>query len=110
MTISRRKFITNIGAATLAAQLSSNAFAIAAKEYYADDFKIGAAIGGQILNGNAELEALLVREFNSISPENCLKWESLRTADGGWKWSDADKYVDLGMRNKMYIVGKCSPC
>jgi len=112
MTISRRKFITNIGAATLAAQLSSNAFAIAAKrtglkEYYADDFKIGAAIGGQILNGNAELEALLVREFNSISPENCLKWESLRTADGGWKWSDADKYVDLGMRNKMYIVGHC---
>lgn len=112
MTISRRAFISNTALAALATQLSSTAFAKAAKrtglkEYYGEDFKIGAAVGGKILAGDKELEEILVREFNSISPENCLKWASLRTADGGWFWQDADKYVDLGLHNSMYLVGHC---
>lgn len=112
MAISRRRFITNVGSMALISQLSSNAFAKAVqrtglKQYYADDFHIGAALGGRILAGDKELEAILVREFDSISPENCLKWGSLRTADGGWNWQEADTYVDLGMRNHMYIVGHC---
>jgi len=112
VTISRRKFITHAGAATLAAQLSSNAFALAAKrtglkEYYANDFKIGAAVGSAILHGDKELESLLIRDFNSITPENCLKWESVHPANDTWNWADADTYVDIGTRNHMYVVGHC---
>jgi len=112
IVISRRTLIKNIGASALLAQVSSNALAAAIKrtglkEYYAKDFKIGAAVGGRILGGDQELESLLIREFNSITPENCLKWASLRTADGGWNWHDGDRYVELGTAHHMHVVGHC---
>jgi len=104
--------IQGIGAGALLSQLSSAALAKAIKrtglkDYYAKDFKVGAAVGGRILGGDQELETILVREFNSTTPENCLKWEALRTPDNGWKWTTADAYVDLGTRNHMYVVGHC---
>lgn len=112
MTLSRRTFITSMGASAVLAQLTSRAYAEAAnrvglKDYYANDFKIGTAVGGKILGGDKELEAILIREFSSTTPENCLKWASIRTADNGWNWRDADTYVDLGTRNNMYVVGHC---
>ena len=110
MTVSRRTFITSAGAAALLAQISARAFAQAAqrtglKDHFADDFRIGAAVGWKILAGDKDLESILFREFNSISPENCLKWESLHTADGGWRWEYADKYVAIGTQHHMYVVG-----
>ncbi len=110
--ISRRTLIKGLGAGALLIHASSNAFATAIKrtglkEYYTNDFKIGAAVGGRILAGDQKLEGILTREFNSITPENCLKWESLRTAEGGWNWHDGDRYVELGTQHHMYIVGHC---
>jgi endo-1,4-beta-xylanase len=111
MTVSRRKLLAGFGAAFLATQIKTNAFAEASqrtglKDYYANDFKIGAAIGSDILEKNdRELEALVIREFNSITPENCLKWESVRTADEGWNFNDGDKFVAFGEKNNMYTVG-----
>ncbi len=111
MTASRRKFMVAVGVGTLAAQIKSNALAQALnrtglKDYYAKDFKIGTAIGSDILENNDEaLAALVAREFNAITPENCMKWERIRTADEGWNFKDADKFVDYGLKHKMYSVG-----
>ncbi len=111
MTVSRRKFIAGAGATFLISQIKANAFAEALKhtglkDYYAKDFKIGTAIGSDILEKNdQQLSALVAREFNSITPENCLKWESVRTADEGWNFKDGDKFVEFGVKNAMYTIG-----
>jgi endo-1,4-beta-xylanase len=111
MTASRRKFMAAIGMGTLAAQMKGNALATALnrtglKDYYADDFKIGTAIGSDILERNDQaLAALVAREFNAITPENCLKWERIRTADEGWNFKEGDKFVEFGLQHKMVIVG-----
>ncbi|HEX2583834.1 MAG TPA: endo-1,4-beta-xylanase, partial [Steroidobacteraceae bacterium] len=110
--ISRRTILQGIGAGALLAQVSSNALAAAMKrtglkDYYAKDFKIGAAVGSDILHGDKELEGILVREFSSTTPENCLKWEPVHPNADTWNWADADTYVDIGTRNHMYVVGHC---
>jgi endo-1,4-beta-xylanase len=111
MIESRRKFMAGVAATLLITQIKANAFAEALKrtglkDYYAKDFKIGTAIGSDILEKNDQnLESLVIREFNSITSENCLKWESVRTADEGWNFKDGDKFVEFGVRNDMHTVG-----
>ena len=47
------------------------------KEAFQNDFLIGAALNpAQFCESNATEAALVKRQFNSISPENVLKWES----------------------------------
>lgn len=55
---------------------------------------------------NAQTQ-LALKHFNSISPENALKWESLHRREGveGFNFEAADQFVDLGVKNNMYIVG-----
>jgi len=110
--INRRTLIQGIGAGALLTQLSRNALGTAIKrtglrDYYAKDFRIGTAVGSDILHGDKEMEAILIREFDSTTPENCLKWESVHPSSDTWRWTDADTYVDLGTRNHMYVVGHC---
>ncbi len=58
---------------------------------------------GEDTNGAALIKA----QFNSISPENVLKWESIqpRPGDDGYNFEPADRYVEFGETNGMYIVG-----
>ena len=76
------------------------------KEAYKDDFLIGAALNaGIVAQQDPKLIALITKEFNSITAENCQKWEELRNEDGSWKWKDSDAFVNFGVQNKMHIVG-----
>jgi endo-1,4-beta-xylanase len=88
------------------------------KDVYKRHFHIGVAINRSIATGNAgggfrtpELVdkdiALTKEQFNQISPENDLKWESIHPREGadGYNFGPADAYVDFGMKNHMYIVG-----
>jgi endo-1,4-beta-xylanase len=34
-----------------------------------------------------------------------MKWESVRTADGGWKWEGADQFVKFAETHKLHAVG-----
>jgi len=51
--------------------------------------------------------ALTKQQFNQISPENDLKWESIHPREGtdGYNFGPADAYVDFGLKNHMFIVG-----
>ena len=50
---------------------------------------------------------LLEEQFNSITPENLLKWESIHMQPGKYNFTPADSFVALGERYKMFIVGHC---
>ncbi len=76
------------------------------KEAYKGDFVIGAAINeAQITGRDARGEAIVETQFNSISPENALKWENVHPQPGRYDFAIADQYVAFGEKNHMFIVG-----
>lgn len=47
----------------------------------------------------------LVREFNSVTPENALKWYTVRPAPDTWQFGPADAVVDAAMANGLEVRG-----
>src|SRR5690606_19039517 len=69
-------------------------------------FHIGAAVSTFTLERQIEPElALLAREFTSLTPENCMKWQEIRPNNAEWRFGPADKLVEFGTANGMYLVG-----
>jgi len=78
------------------------------KEAYQQDFRIGAAINRAQFSGqDARGDAIITAQFNTITPENALKWESVHPKADGYDFADSDAYVAYGEKNKMWIVGHC---
>ena len=76
------------------------------KEAFKNDFLIGAALNEAEFTGqNTKAVALIKTQFNTISPENVLKWESIHPKPDQYDFSAADRYVEFGQKNKMFIVG-----
>jgi endo-1,4-beta-xylanase len=48
---------------------------------------------------------LIARQFNTITPENVLKWENVHPRPGVYDFSPADRYVEFGTRNGMFVIG-----
>jgi endo-1,4-beta-xylanase len=78
------------------------------KAAYQGIFKIGAAVNqAQFEERDPLANPIIAAQFNTISPENALKWESLHPRADGFDFAAADKYVAFGEKNKMFIVGHC---
>jgi endo-1,4-beta-xylanase len=76
------------------------------KDAFKDDFLIGAAVSeAQFGESNAVEAAIVKMQFNSISPENVLKWEKIHPLPGQYDFTLADRYVEFGETNKMFIIG-----
>jgi len=74
--------------------------------HYTNDFLIGAAINSaQILETDVQAKTLLPREFNSITPENIMKCENIHPEWDKYNFELADKFVDLGKKHDMFLVG-----
>jgi len=73
---------------------------------YADNFVVGAALGVKHVNGEDTAgQALVAREFSTITPENMMKWEEINPARGVYNWENPDAYVQFGENNDMFVVG-----
>ena len=73
---------------------------------YKGDFVIGAAINAaQITGQDTRGDAIITTQFDSISPENCLKWENVHPQPGKYDFTIPDQYVAFGEKNHMFIVG-----
>ena len=76
------------------------------KDAFAGAFIVGAAINGPQINGSdVSGDALIVRHFNSISPENVMKWAFIEPRPGQFAFDAADRYVALGEKNGMTVIG-----
>ena len=68
--------------------------------------RIGAALSGaQVDGGDARSQAIAVEQFNSITPENLLKWGPVHPEPGRFDFDPADRFVALGQRHGMFVVG-----
>jgi len=76
------------------------------KEAFAGAFVIGAALNqSQFSEQDVRGAALVKAQFNAISPENILKWESVHPRLGTYDFAGPDRYVAFGETNGMFIVG-----
>ena len=76
------------------------------KDVFADDFYIGAALNyDQISGKDPKAIAIMEKHFNTITPENILKWEAVHPEPNKYNFEPADRYVALGEKNRMFIVG-----
>ena len=76
------------------------------KTAYTESFLIGAAINENIINEQDTLALELIdKEFNTITPENTMKWMFIHPHPDTFYFNTADKYVALGKKNNMALVG-----
>lgn len=76
------------------------------KQTFKGDFVVGAAINtAQITGQDQRGDALIESQFNSISPENALKWVNVHPQPGKYNFDLTDKYVAFGQKHHMFIVG-----
>jgi endo-1,4-beta-xylanase len=76
------------------------------KDLFEGSFYIGAALNLADVSGT-EVRALptLKQNFNSISPENGLKWVNVHPEPDTYDFSYVDKYVALGESLDAFVVG-----
>jgi len=87
---------------------SHKAGSLTLQEAYKNDFMVGVAINQKQFTGEDTHGAAIIKtQFNSISPENALKWEVIqpRPGENGYDFQPGDRYVEFGETNGMYVVG-----
>ena len=78
------------------------------KDAFEGKFYIGTALNEAEIRGLDTTGVELVKtHFNSIVAENCMKNEEIHPAEDVWNFELADKFVEFGEANGMFIIGHC---
>jgi endo-1,4-beta-xylanase len=89
-----------------AAAFAAAASTIELKSLVPPQLKIGAALNQAQSDGrDVAALAIVLRHFNTISPENLLKWQSVHPDPDCYDFAPADRYVEFGRRHGMFVVG-----
>jgi endo-1,4-beta-xylanase len=76
------------------------------KDAFKNSFLIGAALNSaQFTESDARDAAIIKAQFDSLSPEDVLKWEWVHPEPDRYDFDLPDKYVAFGEKNHMFIVG-----
>jgi endo-1,4-beta-xylanase len=79
---------------------------IALKDLVPKNWVIGAAINQNQSDGRDTVAVdLITRQFNTISPENLLKFQSLHPEPDRYTFDGADRYVAFGQQRGMVVIG-----
>jgi endo-1,4-beta-xylanase len=79
---------------------------VSLKEIFKSDFLIGAALNRrQFFEQDSRAVPLIKTHFNSITPENQLKWQYVHPLPSKFDFEGADRYVEFGEKYGMFIVG-----
>jgi endo-1,4-beta-xylanase len=76
------------------------------KEAFADAFLIGSSVGGGVVAGaDSASRNIVLRQFNTITPENVMKAGPINPRPGVYNFGPADAFVAFGEEHDMFIVG-----
>lgn len=76
------------------------------KKGFSNAFLVGSALNrGQIMGENKQATELVKQQFNSLTPENVMKWEKIEPEEGEFDWQAADELVDFAEANDIHIAG-----
>jgi endo-1,4-beta-xylanase len=76
------------------------------KEEFASRFRIGVALGDEVLkqSGSDALQ-LVIKQFNSATPENQLKWEKVHPEANRYDFEPSGRFVAFGEEHGFFLVG-----
>jgi endo-1,4-beta-xylanase len=95
-----------ITAVTLIVATSSATAQGTLKDAFKEHFLIGSALNeSQFTERNAAQAALIKAQFNTITPENVMKWSLIHPEPERFDFGPADRYVGFGESNAMFIIG-----
>jgi len=78
------------------------------KDVFKNDFYIGTALNlDQIYGREPKAMEIVEKHFNSIVPENILKWEEVHPEPNRYNFEPVDRFVAIGKKNNMFVVGHC---
>jgi endo-1,4-beta-xylanase len=66
--------------------------------------RIGTALMSSML-GSAQIRTLVAREFDSLTPENEMKWDAVEPRPGAFEFDAGDRLVDFAAQNGMRFRG-----
>jgi endo-1,4-beta-xylanase len=74
------------------------------KDYYKNYFPIGVAVSAGDLKNPGE-SALVLSQFNSLTPENAMKMAPIHPEENRYNWKDADSIVAFAQEHGLKIRG-----
>ena len=76
------------------------------KDVYKDAFKMGCSVNNAIVQGtDSGSQQIILKQFNSITPENVLKAETVNPRPGVWNFAQGDAYVKFGEEHNLFTIG-----
>lgn len=76
------------------------------KAHFSEQFLVGSAINAQqAKQTQKDTDTLIISQFNSITPENEMKWERIHPEPDKYDFSLSDEYVNYGIINNMFTIG-----
>jgi endo-1,4-beta-xylanase len=73
------------------------------KDAYKDFFPIGVAVSPRSITGPDS--ALILQQFNSLTPENAMKMGPIHPEEDRYNWKDADAIVDFAQAHGLRVRG-----
>lgn len=73
------------------------------KDYYKDYFSIGVAVSPRALK--TDEAQLILKEFNSMTPENAMKMGPIHPKENEYNWTAGDSIAAFAKRNKLKLRG-----
>ena len=74
------------------------------KDYYKNYFPIGVAVSPQLFD-DIQTEALVKKQFSSMTPENVMKMGPIHPEENRYNWVPADKIADFAQKNSILLRG-----
>src|SRR5262249_27719813 len=62
---------------------------------------------GERVLENPQDAALIRKHFQILTPENCMKPQSIHPAEDRWNFGAADRFVEFARANRLEVVGHC---
>ncbi|MBN1117096.1 MAG: endo-1,4-beta-xylanase [Bacteroidales bacterium] len=76
------------------------------KDAYAEFFDIGTVLNAwQILGNDSAAVNVAIKNFNTVTAENAMKWEKIHPEPGVFNFEVADKIVEIAEQNNMKVIG-----
>jgi len=83
-----------------------NSEKLSLKNVFENYFHLGVALNLDQISGREPKTITVVeKHFNSITPENILKWEEVHPEPNRYNFEAVDRYVAFGEKHNMHIIG-----
>ncbi|HTN22260.1 MAG TPA: endo-1,4-beta-xylanase [Pelobium sp.] len=73
------------------------------KDYYKSYFPIGVAVSARNLSGQSA--EFILKNFNSLTPENAMKMGVIHPQENRYNWRDADSIVNFAQHHNLKVRG-----